>query len=130
MNAFICSYSVGMDYERSSAIARLFSLNEGSLARNRIARTTVYVGIYEPSHPEANEEGFRKDVIKLVKELHPKRLDLAWFTTETNEVGLHEFANWAKEAGSEIMYVVNLGNRGPGQARDIVEDTNHPSGSK
>ena len=117
----------------------------------------VYGGIYEPGHPEANESGFRKDVIEFVKkldvpmvrypggnfvsgfnwedsvgpkELRPKRLDLAWFTTETNEVGLHEFADWAKETGSEIMYAVNLGSRGPEQARDIVEYANHPSGSK
>lgn len=117
----------------------------------------VYGGIYEPGHPEANEDGFRKDVIALVRELgipvvrypggnfvsgfnwedsvgpkehRPKRLDLAWFTTETNEVGLHEFANWAKETGSDIMYAVNLGSRGPEQARDIVEYANHPSGSK
>lgn len=117
----------------------------------------VYGGIYEPGHPEANEDGFRKDVIALVRELgipvvrypggnfvsgfnwedsvgpkehRPKRLDLAWFTTESNEVGLHEFANWAKEIGSELMYAVNLGSRGPEQARDIVEYANHPSGSK
>ena len=30
----------------------------------------VYTGIYEPEHPEADEQGFRKDVISLVKELH------------------------------------------------------------
>ena len=30
----------------------------------------VYEGIYEPTHPNANEEGFRKDVIELVKELN------------------------------------------------------------
>lgn len=117
----------------------------------------VYGGIYEPGHPEADELGFRKDVIGLVKKLdvpivrypggnfvsgfnwedsvgpreeRPKRLDLAWFTTETNEVGLHEFAKWAENAGSEIMYAINLGTRGPEQARDIVEYANHPSGSK
>jgi len=117
----------------------------------------VYGGIYEPGHPESNEAGFRKDVMDLVKKLdvpmvrypggnfvsgfnwedsvgpvekRPKRLDLAWFTTETNEVGLHEFDEWAKQAGSEIMYAVNLGTRGPEQARDIVEYANHPSGSK
>lgn len=117
----------------------------------------VYGGIYEPTHPEADDAGFRKDVIAFVRKLNvpmvrypggnfvsgfhwedsvgpkenrPKRLDLAWFTTETNEVGLHEFADWAKNAGSEIMYAVNLGSRGPEQARDIVEYANHPSGSK
>ena len=87
----------------------------------------VYGGIYEPGHPEADEQGFRKDVIEMVKKLgvplvrypggnfvsgfnwedsvgpreqRPKRLDLAWFTTETNEVGLHEFADWCAAAGS------------------------------
>ena len=29
----------------------------------------VYGGIYEPGHPEADEEGFRKDVLELVKAL-------------------------------------------------------------
>lgn len=29
----------------------------------------VYGGIYEPSHPTADENGFRQDVINLVKEL-------------------------------------------------------------
>ena len=117
----------------------------------------VYGGIYEPGHPEADELGFRKDVMRLVKELgvpvvrypggnfvsgfnwedsvgevsdRPKRLDLAWFTTETNEVGLHEFVSWAKKAGSQVMYAVNLGTRGPEAARDIVEYANHPSGSR
>ena len=117
----------------------------------------VYGGIYEPTHPEADELGFRKDVMEFVKKLdvpmvrypggnfvsgfnwedsvgprdqRPKRLDLAWFTTETNEVGLHEFANWSREAGSDIMYAINLGSRGPEEARDVVEYANHPSGSK
>lgn len=117
----------------------------------------VYGGIYEPGHPEADEQGFRKDVIEMVKELgvplvrypggnfvsgfnwedsvgpkeqRPKRLDLAWFTTETNEVGMHEFANWCKAAGSEMMYAINLGTRGPENARDVVEYANHPGGSK
>ena len=117
----------------------------------------VYGGIYEPGHPEADEQGFRKDVMAMVKELgvplvrypggnfvsgfnwedsvgpkeqRPKRLDLAWFTTETNEVGMHEFADWAKAAGSEVMYAINLGTRGPENARDVVEYANHPGGSK
>ncbi len=30
----------------------------------------VYTGIYEPGHPEANERGFRKDVIDLIRELN------------------------------------------------------------
>jgi len=116
----------------------------------------VYGGIYEPGHPTADEYGFRQDVIAKVRELgvpvvrypggnfvsgfnwedsvgprdkRPKRLDLAWFTTETNEVGLHEFAEWAKKAGSEVMYAVNLGTRGPDDARNVVEYANHKGGS-
>ncbi len=116
----------------------------------------VYGGIYEPGHPTADARGFRRDVMDMVRKLgvpvirypggnfvsgfnwedsvgpresRPKRLDLAWFTTETNEVGLHEFADWAKEAGSDIMYAVNLGTRGPDAARNVVEYANHPSGS-
>ena len=117
----------------------------------------VYGGIYEPGHPLADESGFRTDVIDAVKKLgvpivrypggnfvsgfawedsvgpveqRPKRLDLAWFTTETNEVGLHEFSRWAQKAGAEMMYAINLGTRGPEQARDVVEYANHPGGSR
>lgn len=84
----------------------------------------VYEGIYEPDHPSADEQGFRTDVIDLVKELkvplvrypggnfvsgynwedgvgpvseRPRRLDLAWRTTETNEIGTNEFMDWAKK---------------------------------
>ncbi|MBE5773667.1 MAG: alpha-N-arabinofuranosidase [Clostridiales bacterium] len=116
----------------------------------------VYGGIYEPSHPTADDEGFRTDVLEMVRRLNvpvvrypggnfvsgfnwedsigpkdkrPQRLDLAWFTTETNAVGLHEFSHWAKKAGSSVMYAVNLGTKGPDSARNIVEYANHPSGS-
>ena len=116
----------------------------------------VYGGIYEPGHPTADENGFRRDVIEMVRRLgvpvvrypggnfvsgfnwedsigprdqRPKRLDLAWFTTETNEVGLHEFVDWAKKADTQVMYAVNLGSRGADAARNVVEYANHPSGS-
>lgn len=116
----------------------------------------VYGGIYEPGHPTADKNGFRRDVIDLVKKLdmpvvrypggnfvsgfnwedsvgprekRPRRLDLAWQTTETNEVGLHEFADWAKDANTEVMYAVNLGSRGPDEARNVVEYANHKGGT-
>ncbi len=116
----------------------------------------VYGGIYEPGHPTADEQGFRGDVIDLVRGIdvpvvrypggnfvsgfnwedsigprdqRPKRLDLAWFTTETNEVGLHEFCDWCKKAGTSPMYAINLGTRGVDAARNVVEYANHKSGS-
>ena len=30
----------------------------------------VYEGVYEPEHPDADENGFRKDVMNLVSDLH------------------------------------------------------------
>ncbi|MGO4536487.1 arabinosylfuranosidase ArfA [Leifsonia sp. 2MCAF36] len=116
----------------------------------------VYDGLYEPGHPTADAEGFRGDVIELVKELgvstirypggnfvsgfrwedsvgpresRPRRLDLAWHSTETNEVGLHEFASWLDKVGSELMLAVNLGTRGTLEAIDLLEYTNLASGS-
>lgn len=116
----------------------------------------VYGGIYEPGHPEANEAGFRKDVLNLVNELQvpivrypggnfvsgynwedsvgpvserKRRLELAWRTIETNEFGFNEFVDWSKQANSEVMMAVNLGTRGVDAARNIVEYSNHPSGS-
>lgn len=116
----------------------------------------VYGGIFEPDHPTANEKGFRQDVIDMVKELQvpivrypggnfvsgynwedgiepvekrPKRLDLAWSSVETNRIGINEFINWAKYAGTEVMMAVNLGTRGPDAARTLVEYCNHPGGT-
>ena len=116
----------------------------------------VYGGIYEPGHPEADENGFREDVTGLIKELNvpivrypggnfvsgynwedgigprenrPKRLELAWGTTETNEFGTDEFMAWCKKAGTKPMMAVNLGTRGPDEARQLVEYCNHPGGT-
>ncbi|NYF12332.1 alpha-N-arabinofuranosidase [Pseudoclavibacter sp. JAI123] len=116
----------------------------------------VYDGIYEPGHPTADENGFRCDVIDLVKELgvsairypggnfvsgfrwedsvgpkaeRPRRLDLAWHSTETNEVGLHEFATWLDKVDSELMLAVNLGTRGTLEALDLLEYSNIPAGT-
>jgi alpha-N-arabinofuranosidase len=121
-----------------------------------ISEGAFTAGIYEPGHKMADEEGFRGDVIKLVrdlnvsvvrypggnfvsgfnwedsigpKELRPARLDLAWFTTETNAFGLHEFASWCKKVNTEPMYSINLGTRGVDAARNVVEYANHRSGS-
>jgi alpha-N-arabinofuranosidase len=59
----------------------------------------------------------------------PRRLDLAWRSTETNEIGTNEFAAWAKRAGAEVNLAVNLGTGGIDEARALVEYCNHPGGS-
>ncbi len=116
----------------------------------------VYDGIYEPGHVTADSEGFREDVIALVKELgvsairypggnfvsgfrwedsvgpredRPTRLDLAWHSTETNQVGLHEFSSWLEKVDSELMLAVNLGTRGTLEALDLLEYSNIEKGT-
>ena len=44
-------------------------------------------------------------------------------------MGLHEFAEWTRRVGSELMLAVNLGTRGVQEALDLVEYTNAPTGS-
>lgn len=117
----------------------------------------VYGGVYEPGHPLADEDGFRKDVINMINELNvpvvrypggnfvsgynwedgvgpvesrPARLDLAWGVTEPNKFGTNEFMRWCQKAGTSPMMAVNLGTRGPDEARALVEYCNHKNGSK
>jgi alpha-N-arabinofuranosidase len=59
----------------------------------------------------------------------PKRLDLAWLSTETNEFGTNEFIDWCRLAGAEPMLAVNLGTRGADAARHFLEYCNHPHGT-
>ena len=142
--------TVDPHFEVGSINRRLFGSFVEHLGR------CVYDGIYEPGHPTADAEGFRQDVIELVRELgvstvrypggnfvsgfrwedsvgprddRPRRLDLAWHSTETNEVGLHEFAGWLEKIDSELMLALNLGTRGTLEALDLVEYSNIRGGS-
>jgi alpha-N-arabinofuranosidase len=116
----------------------------------------VYTGIFEPEHPTADPDGFREDVLELVRELgptvvrypggnfvsgyrwedgigpveeRPRRLDLAWRTVETNAVGVDEFTAWCRRASLEPVMAVNLGTRGVQEAADLLEYCNHPEGT-
>src|SRR5262249_2529813 len=116
----------------------------------------IYTGIYEPGHPTPDEHGFRQDVIGLGRELampvmrypgghfvsgynwedgarpgenRPRRLELAWGVTETNQFGTNEFVSWCQKVGTAPMLAVNLGTRGPDEARNLVEYCNHPGGT-
>jgi alpha-N-arabinofuranosidase len=116
----------------------------------------IYGGLYEPGHPSADERGFRRDVLALVRELgptlmrypggnfvsgydwedgvgpvdrRPRRLDLAWLSTETNAFGTNEFIDWCRLAAVEPMLAVNLGTRRGDEARRLLEYCNHPGGS-
>jgi alpha-N-arabinofuranosidase len=138
------------DYQIAHTDPRLFGSFIEHLGR------AVYTGIYEPTHPTADEQGFRRDVLDLVRQLQvpvirypggnfvsgynwtdgigpvenrPKRLDLAWKSIETNEIGIDEFVDWCQKAGSQVMEAVNLGTGTPADAANLVEYCNHPAGT-
>ena len=147
---FQASLIVDRDFDLAPLDRRLFGVFVEHLGR------CVYLGLHERGHPTADEHGFRGDVAELTKELgativrypggnfmsgynwedgvgpkdqRPRRLDLAWFSTETNQVGTHEFMAWCRKVGIEPMFGVNLGTRGPDEARHYLEYCNHPGGT-
>ncbi|MGA5124556.1 alpha-N-arabinofuranosidase [Streptomyces pseudogriseolus] len=118
----------------------------------------VYTGVFEPGHPTADADGIRGDVLALVRELgvtavrypggnfvsgyswedsvgpvedRPRRLDLAWRSTETNRFGLSEFISFLRKIGpqAEPMMALNLGTRGVAEALRLQEYANHPGGT-
>lgn len=116
----------------------------------------IYGGIYEPGHPMADSNGFRKDVLEFTKPLNltlvrfpggnfvstyrwedgigpkekrPRRAEVAWQSIETNEFGLNEFVEWSKLNGSGGMMTVNLATRGILEAMDCVEYCNFKEGT-
>ena len=143
--------TIDRDFSIAETDPRLFGAFVEHLGR------CVYGGIYEPGHPTADERGFRRDVLELVRELaptiirypggnfvsgynwedgvgpvenRPRRLDLAWMSTEPNTFGTNEFMDWCQAAGVEPMMAVNLGTRGPDDARRLLEYCNFPGGTE
>ena len=117
----------------------------------------IYGGIYEPGSPFADEDGYRQDVIELVKELgitivrypggnflsgydwrdgvgpkenRPQRLDLAWHSLETNQFGLDEFMKWTEKSDVQPMMAINVGSAGLKEALELLEYTNVDAESK
>ena len=144
------SITISKDYRIAKVDDRIFGSFIEHLGR------AVYGGIYEPGHPTADENGFRRDVIDLIRQIdvpivrypggnfvsgyrwedgvgpvqeRPRRLELAWSTTEPNTFGTNEFMRWCKAAHTKAMMAVNLGTRGPDDARNLVEYCNHPGGT-
>ena len=116
----------------------------------------VYEGIYQPDHPTADEDGFRQDVLELVRELgtpltrypggnfvssyrwedgigpqdqRPVRTDFAWKSLEPNTVGIDEFMKWCRKANTEAIMAINLGTRGAEDAKNLMEYCNFPGGT-
>lgn len=119
-------------------------------------RNVIYKGIYNPDHPTSDENGFRQDVIELVKDLdltairypggnficsynwedtvgpierRPVRRDLAWGDKEPNIVGPAEFEKWLEKINSKLIMAVNLSTRDAVAAANEVEYFNYPEGT-
>ena len=114
----------------------------------------VYGGVYEPESPVADEDGFRKDVISLVRELdmpvtrypggcyidlerwedsvgpnRKSRLEPAWHQLEPNTFGLDEFMKWARKVNTEPLMTVNVANRTLMDTLSLYEYCNFPGGT-
>lgn len=147
--------TVKMTVDKAFIVAPVDSRIYGSFIEH-LGRA-VYGGIYQPGHPCADEDGFRQDVIELVKPLkvpvirypggnfvsnffwedsvgpleeRKPRMDLAWRCLEPNTFGLGEFARWTKKVDAQMMMAVNLGTRGIADACNLLEYCNHPSGTR
>ena len=115
----------------------------------------IYGGIYEPGSTQADADGFRKDVMVATKNLgvsiirwpggnfasgyhwldgvgprenRPKRKDLAWGDTETNQFGTDDFLKFSSVLGVEPYICVNLGTGSWDEARNWVEYCNSKTG--
>jgi len=112
----------------------------------------IYGGIWVGEDSDIpNHNGFRLDVLKAVKELHPhiirwpggnfssgyhwldgvgprekrpKRFDMAWRAEEPNDFGTDEFLEWCRLVNAEPFIVVNAGNGTPEEAARWVEYCN------
>ena len=116
----------------------------------------VYRGIYDPGSPLADERGFRRDVLEASKRLRvpilrwpggnfvsgyhwldgvgprdqrPTKMELAWNTVETNQIGTNEFIEYCRLLGAEPYICANLGSGGMEEAAAWVEYCNRPAGT-
>jgi alpha-N-arabinofuranosidase len=147
---FTCTATIDPAFTIAPVPPRLFGSFVEHMGR------CVYGGIYEPGHPEADQDGLRTDVIQLTRELgvsavrypggnfvsghrwedgvgpradRPATLDLAWRTVEPNTFGLNEFMAWARRVGIDPIMAVNLGTRGVQDACNLLEYANFPGGT-
>ena len=117
----------------------------------------VYEGVYDPECEHADKDGFRTDTLGALRRLNmtamrypggnfasgyhwldgvgPRALrpiirELAWQSTEPNQIGTDEFIQLSCRMGWMPMLTVNLGTGTPEEARNWVEYCNSPMGTK
>ncbi len=117
----------------------------------------VYEGVYDPNSKQADLQGFRKDVLRGLKDLafsamrypggnfasgyhwldgvgplssRPVTKELASLSIEPNKFGSDEFIQLARKMNWTPMITVNLGTGTPEEASNWVEYCNKPVGTK
>ena len=117
----------------------------------------VYEGVFDPESSAADEDGFRSDVLAVLRRLNmtamrypggnfasgyhwmdgigprqdrPTMRELAWQSIELNHFGTDEYIKLCRKAGWTPMLTVNLGTGTPEEARNWVEYCNCPAGTK
>lgn len=117
---------------------------------------TLYGPVYDPKSPNADEHGFRKDIIEAARELQltqmrwpggnftssynwrdgigpkaqrPKRMELNWGVIESNQVGTDEWIQLNQAIGTENVACINGGTGTIEDAYTWVEYCNAPTGS-
>jgi alpha-N-arabinofuranosidase len=116
----------------------------------------VYQGVYDPESRHADQNGWRADVLEVLKPLsfsvmrypggnfasgyhwedgigpreeRPTVRELAWQSIEPNTVGTDEFLQLCALMHWEPMITANMGTGTPEEARNWVEYCNAPTGS-
>jgi alpha-N-arabinofuranosidase len=117
----------------------------------------VYQGVYQPESLHADQDGFRGDVLEVLKPMclttlrypggnfasgyhwqngvsprtsRPSVRELAWQSIETNQFGTDEFMILARKMCWSPMLTINLGTGSPEEARNWVEYCNSPVGTQ
>ena len=152
MSPSLLTARVSLDNERT--IGPISPLLFGGFAEHM--GRCIYGGIYEPGSPQADDQGFRRDVQAALcemglsilrypggnflsgyhwrdgvgpREQRPRRRDLAWQSLETNQFGTNEFIDYCRSLGVAPMLGVNLGTGTIEEAGALVEYCNAPAGS-
>lgn len=116
----------------------------------------VYGRLYDPASTLADENGFRKDLIQLTRELkipvvrwpggnyvsgynwkdgigpkdqRPARMELAWNAVDNNHMGTDEYARFCNLIGAENFVCINAGTGTLDEARHWVEYCNVEKGT-
>jgi len=141
--------TASIDVDRTRVLGEIDERIYGFLLEH-IGRV-VYGGVFDPGHPEAGENGLRRDVLEAVRQLRPSvirwpggnfasgyhwrdgvgqqadrlaRHDLAWDAIETNRFGTEEFLSFCRAVGAEPYVNLNASTGTFDEAQEWVQYCN------